>query len=134
MQKHNFLKKIIRLDFVRQRMRVKREYDEPNVRINSLPESIRRRSDTYNAYEMLQAKNKQMEMGGNLSEPIKVLKATWMANSSTWSLIKINYSKGDHVGIIQVIFISFHFEFKKKKNTYFELGENLNIEIPTLIL
>ena len=97
---------------------MKGEYDELNVRINSLPESIMRRSDTYNAYEMLQAKKKQMEMGGNLSEPIKVLKATWMANSShwlgTWSLIKINYSKGDHVGIIQVIFISFHFEFKKK--------------------
>jgi hypothetical protein len=41
------------LDFLRERIRVKRKYDEFNVRINSLPESIRRKSDTYHAHEEL---------------------------------------------------------------------------------
>ncbi|OAY75339.1 Cellulose synthase-like protein D1 [Ananas comosus] len=39
------------------RRRVKREYDEFKVRINSLPDSIRRRSDAYHAREEIQAMN-----------------------------------------------------------------------------
>ncbi|KAF2304732.1 hypothetical protein GH714_037740 [Hevea brasiliensis] len=81
-QKRDFLKNKVRLDFVRERRRVKREYDEFKVRINSLPESIRRRSDAYNAHEELRAKKKQMEMGGNPSELIKVPKATWMSDGN----------------------------------------------------
>lgn len=106
-QKRDFLKNKVRLDFVRERRRVKREYDEFKVRINSLPESIRRRSDAYNAHEELRAKKKQMEMGGNLSEPIKVPKATWMADGShwpgTWSSAETDHSRGDHAGIIQAM-------------------------------
>ncbi|KAF5178485.1 Cellulose synthase [Thalictrum thalictroides] len=54
--KRDFLKNKVRLDFVRERRKVEREYDEFRVRINSLPESIRRRSDAYNAHEELRAK------------------------------------------------------------------------------
>ncbi|XVF22141.1 hypothetical protein REPUB_Repub12eG0148200 [Reevesia pubescens] len=90
-----------------ERRRVKREYDEFKVRINSLPDSIRRRSDAYNAHEELRAKKKQMEMGGNLSDPIKVPKATWMSDGShwpgTWVSAEPDHSKGDHAGIIQAM-------------------------------
>ena len=105
-QKRDFLKNKVRLDFVRERRRVKREYDEFKVRINSLPESIRRRSDAYNAHEELRAKKKQMEAGSNVSEPIKVPKATWMSDGShwpgTWASGDQDHSRGDHAGIIQV--------------------------------
>ncbi|KAJ9187827.1 hypothetical protein P3X46_003243 [Hevea brasiliensis] len=106
-QKRDFLKNKVRLDFVRERRRVKREYDEFKVRINSLPESIRRRSDAYNAHEELRAKKKQMEMGGNPSEPIKVPKGTWMSDGShwpgTWASGETDHSRGDHAGIIQAM-------------------------------
>ncbi|KAI4349706.1 hypothetical protein L6164_010267 [Bauhinia variegata] len=106
-QKRDFLKNKVRLDFVRERRRVKREYDEFKVRINSLPESIRRRSDAYNAHEELRAKKKQMEMGSNVSEVIKVPKATWMSDGShwpgTWSSAEAEHSRGDHAGIIQAM-------------------------------
>ncbi|XP_015892030.2 cellulose synthase-like protein D5 [Ziziphus jujuba] len=106
-QKRDFLKNKVRLDFVRERRRVKREYDEFKVRINSLPDSIRRRSDAYNAHEELRAKKKQMEMGGNLSESVKVAKATWMSDGShwpgTWASGEADHSRGDHAGIIQAM-------------------------------
>ncbi|GMH02590.1 hypothetical protein Nepgr_004429 [Nepenthes gracilis] len=107
-QKKDFLKNKVRLDFVRERRRVKREYDEFKVRINSLPDSIRRRSDAYNAHEELRAKKKHMEMGGILAgSPSKVAKATWMSDGShwpgTWSSAETDHSKGDHAGIIQAM-------------------------------
>ncbi|XP_028781952.1 cellulose synthase-like protein D5 [Neltuma alba] len=106
-QKGDFLKNKVRLDFVRERRKVKREYDEFKVRINSLPESIRRRSDAYNAHEELRAKKKQMELGTNVSEPIKVPKATWMSDGShwpgTWASAEPDHSRGDHAGIIQAM-------------------------------
>ncbi|RWR94241.1 cellulose synthase-like protein D5 [Cinnamomum micranthum f. kanehirae] len=106
-QKRDFLKNKVRLDFVRERRRVKREYDEFKVRINSLPDSIKRRSDAYNAHEELRAKRKQMEMGGNPSEPIKLPKATWMSDGAhwpgTWLSVETDHSRGDHAGIIQAM-------------------------------
>lgn len=106
-QKKDFLKNKVRLDFVRERRRVKREYDEFKVRINSLPDSIRRRSDAYNANEELRAKKKQMELRGNLGNPCKVPKATWMSDGShwpgTWPSAEPDHSKGDHAGIIQAM-------------------------------
>ncbi|CAJ2631962.1 unnamed protein product [Trifolium pratense] len=106
-QKRDFLKNKVRLDFVRERRRVKREYDEFKVRINSLPESIRRRSDAYNAHEELRAKKKQMETGADISELLKVPKATWMSDGShwpgTWSSAEPDHSRGDHAGIIQAL-------------------------------
>ncbi|GLT43166.1 hypothetical protein SLA2020_171360 [Shorea laevis] len=105
--KRDFLKNKVRIDFVRERRRVKREYDEFKVRINSLPESIRRRSDAYNAHEELRAKKKQMEMEENPSESIKVPKATWMSDGShwpgTWASGEPDHGKGDHAGIIQAM-------------------------------
>ncbi|MQL89350.1 hypothetical protein Taro_021919 [Colocasia esculenta] len=106
-QKRDFLKKKVRVDFVRERRRVKRDYDEFKVRINSLPESIRRRSDAYNAREELRAKRQQEEIGGGPAEPIKVLRATWMSDGEhwpgTWSSPGVDHSRGDHAGIIQVM-------------------------------
>ncbi|KAK6120162.1 hypothetical protein DH2020_046068 [Rehmannia glutinosa] len=104
-QKRDPLKNKVRLDFVRDRRRVKREYDEFKVRINALPDSIRRRSDAYNAQTEIRAKKKQMELGVNTSETVKVPKATWMADGShwhgTWLSAEEGHSRGDHEGIIQ---------------------------------
>ncbi|KAK8968527.1 Cellulose synthase-like protein D5 [Platanthera guangdongensis] len=106
-QTRDFFKNKVRLDFVRERRRVKREYDEFKVRINSLPESIRRRSDAYNAHEDLRAKKKHEEISGSLSEQLKVPKATWMSDGShwpgTWSSAETEHSRADHAGIIQAM-------------------------------
>ncbi|XP_050203738.1 cellulose synthase-like protein D5 [Mercurialis annua] len=106
-QKRNVLKNKVRIDFVRERRRVKREYDEFKVRVNSLPESIRRRSDAYNAHEELRAKKKHMEMGSDPLEPLMVSKATWMSDGShwpgTWTSGETDHSRGDHAGIIQAM-------------------------------
>ncbi|KAH6754834.1 cellulose synthase-like D5 [Perilla frutescens var. hirtella] len=108
-QKRDPLKNKVRLDFVRDRRRVKREYDEFKVRINALPETIRRRSDAYNAQAEMRAKKKQIELGLNPSEPIKVPKATWMADGShwhgTWPSGEEGHSRGDHEGIIQIMLV-----------------------------
>lgn len=106
-QKRDPLKNKVRLDFVRDRRRVKREYDEFKVRINALPETIRRRSDAYNAQAELRAKKKAVELGeGGLPEAVKVPKATWMADGShwhgAWPSGEEGHSRSDHEGIIQV--------------------------------
>ncbi|KAK3020559.1 hypothetical protein RJ639_046909 [Escallonia herrerae] len=92
-QKGDPLKNMKKVEFVRERRRVKREYDEFKVRINALPESIRRRSDALNARE-----------GQPLSE--KVSKATFMSDGrqwhGTWSTAEKGHSRGDHEGIVQV--------------------------------
>jgi hypothetical protein len=96
----------VRPDFVRDRRRVKREYDEFKVRINGLAESIRRRSDAYNAHEEIKAKRAQVEMGVDPSLNPKYEKATWMADGThwpgTWSVATKDHSRGDHAGVIQV--------------------------------
>ncbi|KAI0500635.1 hypothetical protein KFK09_018851 [Dendrobium nobile] len=95
----------VRPDFVRDRRRVKREYDEFKVRINGLPDSIRRRSDAFHAREELNAARLHRE---NMDEPIvKIPKATWMADGThwpgTWTQPTTDHSRGDHAGIIQVM-------------------------------
>ncbi|KAG5540206.1 hypothetical protein RHGRI_020437 [Rhododendron griersonianum] len=100
----------MRPDFVKDRRRVKREYDEFKVRINGLPDSIRQRSDAYNAREEIKAMKQQRE-NGNLNdeslETIKVLKATWMADGTHWPGTWVDsapeHTRGDHAGIIQVM-------------------------------
>ncbi|KAH9306381.1 hypothetical protein KI387_010785, partial [Taxus chinensis] len=105
--KRDFTKNKVKQDFVKERRRVKREYDEFKVRINSLPDSIRRRSDAYNAHEEIRAKRAHIEKGGDPTEPVKVLKATWMADGAhwpgTWISADREHSRGDHAGIIQVM-------------------------------
>ncbi|XP_059306742.1 cellulose synthase-like protein D3 [Lycium ferocissimum] len=98
----------VRQDFVKDRRRVKREYDEFKVRINGLPDSIRRRSDAYNAREEIKALKLQRERAGDEPlEPIKITKATWMADGThwpgTWMVTASEHSRGDHAGIIQVM-------------------------------
>ncbi|KAL8534763.1 hypothetical protein ACS0TY_010698 [Phlomoides rotata] len=95
-------------DFVKDRRRVKREYDEFKVRVNGLPDSIRRRSDAYNAREELQAMEEhRLKKEEEPIEAVKIKKATWMADGThwpgTWLNSKTEHSKGDHAGIIQVM-------------------------------
>ncbi|KAF9676416.1 hypothetical protein SADUNF_Sadunf09G0136300 [Salix dunnii] len=94
-------------DFVKDRRKMKREYDEFKVRINGLPDSIRRRSDAFNAREEMKMLKHMRESGGDPLEPIKVSKATWMADGThwpgTWASPASEHSKGDHAGILQVM-------------------------------
>lgn len=96
-----------RSDFVKDRRRVKREYDEFKVRINGLPDSIRRRSDAFNAREEMKMLKHMRESGADPMEPIKVQKATWMADGThwpgTWAAPTGDHAKGDHAGILQVM-------------------------------
>ncbi|XP_021725817.1 cellulose synthase-like protein D3 [Chenopodium quinoa] len=98
----------VRQDFVKDRRRVKREYDEFKVRINGLPESIRRRSDAYHAREEIKAlKLQRQNPTDEPFEVVKIPKATWMADGThwpgTWNHPSPEHSKGDHAGIIQVM-------------------------------
>lgn len=96
-----------RADFVKDRRKIKREYDEFKVRINGLPDSIRRRSDAFNAREEMKMMKHLRENGGNPLEPTKVPKATWMADGThwpgTWTASEPDHAKGDHAGILQVM-------------------------------
>ncbi|KAH7518230.1 hypothetical protein FEM48_Zijuj09G0149400 [Ziziphus jujuba var. spinosa] len=96
-----------RSDFVKDRRKIKREYDEFKVRINGLPDSIRRRSDAFNAREEMKMLKHIRESGGDPMEPIKILKATWMADGThwpgTWAVPSSDHAKGDHAGILQVM-------------------------------
>ncbi|KAI4322043.1 hypothetical protein L6164_021768 [Bauhinia variegata] len=98
----------VRPDFVKDRRRVKREYDEFKVRINGLPDSIRRRSDAFHAREEIKAmKLQRQNREDEPVESVKVQKATWMADGTywpgTWLHPAPEHSKGDHAGIIQVM-------------------------------
>ncbi|XP_052190321.1 LOW QUALITY PROTEIN: cellulose synthase-like protein D1 [Diospyros lotus] len=98
-----------RPDFVKDRRWIKREYDEFKVRINGLPEAIKKRCEKHNSKEEMQAKRLAKENnGGTLpAEPINVTKATWMADGThwpgTWYSPTADHSKGDHAGIVQVM-------------------------------
>lgn len=93
-------------DFVKDRRKMKREYEEFKVRINGLPDSIRRRSEAFNAREEMKMMKHMRENGADPLEPIKVQKATWMADGThwpgTWAKSASDHSKGDHAGILQV--------------------------------
>ncbi|KAL4591793.1 hypothetical protein LXL04_004764 [Taraxacum kok-saghyz] len=96
-----------RIDFVKDRRKVKREYDEFKVRINNLPDSIRRRSDAFNAREEMKVLKSIRESGVDPTEPIKIKRATWMADGThwpgTWANPSKDHAKGDHPGILQVM-------------------------------
>ncbi|KAI4303923.1 hypothetical protein MLD38_039501 [Melastoma candidum] len=97
------------LDFVKDRRWIKREYDEFKVRINGLPEAIRKRCESHNAREEMKEKQLAREKNGGVlpQEPIQVTKATWMADGThwpgTWFAPIADHSKGDHAGILQVM-------------------------------
>ncbi|VAI68781.1 unnamed protein product [Triticum turgidum subsp. durum] len=95
----------VRSDFVKDRRRIKREYDEFKVRINGLPDSIRRRSDAYHAREEIKAMKRQREAAlDDAVETVKIAKATWMADGThwpgTWIQPSAEHTRGDHAGII----------------------------------
>ncbi|KAJ6713085.1 X-BOX TRANSCRIPTION FACTOR-RELATED [Salix purpurea] len=99
-----------RPDFVKDRRWMKREYDEFKVRINGLPEAIRRRSKSFNSMELKKAKSLAREKKGGVlpSEgAVDVPKATWMADGTqwpgTWLDQTTDHKKGDHAGILQVM-------------------------------
>ncbi|KAK8963818.1 Cellulose synthase-like protein D4 [Platanthera guangdongensis] len=101
-----------RPDFVRDRRRVKREFDEFKVRVNGLPDAIRRRSDAFNAREEMKLLRRMKEAAAAGEEhavpvPVRVQKATWMADGThwpgTWAVPAPEHSKGDHVSILQVM-------------------------------
>ncbi|RWR88461.1 cellulose synthase-like protein D4 [Cinnamomum micranthum f. kanehirae] len=101
-------KKQKRPDFVKDRKLVKREYDEFKVRVNGLPDSIRRRSDAFNAREEMKKLKQMRDTGADmLLETVKIQKATWMADGThwpgTWANPGPDHKKGDHPGIIQVM-------------------------------
>lgn len=96
-----------RPDFVKDRRWIKREYDEFKVRINGLPDVIRKRSETYNSKEEAKEKKLAKDQNGGVlpQEPIKFTKATWMADGThwpgTWFNPTADHTKGDHAGILQ---------------------------------
>ncbi|KAM7261529.1 hypothetical protein ACFE04_008896 [Oxalis oulophora] len=98
-------------DFVKDRRWIKREYDEFKVRINALPEVIRKRCDSYNARERRKEKQVPKENNGDdgaePTESSTVPKATWMADGTHWPGTWFNpiadHAKGDHAGILQVM-------------------------------
>lgn len=96
-----------RSDFVKDRRKIKREYDEFKVRINGLPDSIRRRSDAFNAREDMKMLKHLKESGTDPLDAPKVPKATWMADGThwpgTWAIPASEHAKGDHAGILQVL-------------------------------
>ncbi|KAJ0778203.1 putative 1,4-beta-D-xylan synthase [Helianthus annuus] len=96
-----------RADFIKDRRRMKREYDEFKVKINNLPDSIRRRSDAFNAREEIKTLKTIRERGIDPTEPIKIKRATWMADEThwpgTWANPSRDHAKGDHAGIVQVM-------------------------------
>ncbi|GAB2301111.1 Cellulose synthase-like protein D4 [Dionaea muscipula] len=97
----------MRADFVKDRRKMKREYDEFKVRTNGLPDSIRRRSEAFNAREEMKMIKQMRDSGADPTEPIRVQKATWMADGThwpgTWAVPAREHSKGDHAGILQVM-------------------------------
>jgi cellulose synthase-like protein len=90
-------------DFVRDRRWIKREYDEFKVRINGLPDLIRRRSNSLNKKVAHEREADASDSIDNLNPQVK---ATWMADCThwpgTWFVPSPEHSKGDHAGILQV--------------------------------
>ncbi|KAK1326523.1 Cellulose synthase-like protein D1 [Acorus calamus] len=98
-----------RPDFVKDRRWIKREYDEFKVRINGLPDAIRRRSDAFNAREEMKERKLARDRNGGAdpAEPVKFDKATWMADGThwpgTWLASAPDHAKGDHAAVLQVM-------------------------------
>ncbi|KAL3812365.1 hypothetical protein ACJIZ3_013633 [Penstemon smallii] len=99
-----------RADFVKDRRWIKREYDEFKVRINGLPEVIRKRCEMYNKNGEMEERKQIKEKNDGILPPdhkIEVTKATWMADGThwpgTWYHPIPDHKKGDHAGILQIM-------------------------------
>ncbi|TXG58562.1 hypothetical protein EZV62_016391 [Acer yangbiense] len=107
-QKRDPYKNKVHPDFVRDRRRVKREYDEYKIRINNLCDSIQRCSSAYNVQENMKVVRQWRDIIGDESvRTLNIPKATWMADGShwpgTWIVPAPRHSKGDHASVIRVI-------------------------------
>ncbi|KAJ0787651.1 putative 1,4-beta-D-xylan synthase [Helianthus annuus] len=97
-----------RPDFVKDHRWIKREYDEFKVRINALPDVIKKRCEKYDRKENTKDKNlsRQKSDSSASAETVQNSKATWMADGTHWPGTWLNpvadHKKGDHAGIIQV--------------------------------
>lgn len=96
-----------RPDFVKERRWIKREYDEFKVRINGLPDVIKKRCEGLNRKEEReQMKMSKDKSGDGKNDGINITKATWMADGThwpgTWFVPAADHKKGDHAGILQV--------------------------------
>ncbi|KAK3129788.1 hypothetical protein QOZ80_6BG0484740 [Eleusine coracana subsp. coracana] len=95
-----------RTDFVKDRRWIKREYDEFKVRINGLPDLIKRRTNAINKRERKAAKESKSDA--------PVVKATWMADGThwpgTWLDSAPDHAKGDHASIVQVMIKNPHYD------------------------
>jgi hypothetical protein len=80
-------------EFMTDHRRVRREYAEFKLRIDSLSSKIRTRSEAYNSSKQLQADG---------------VRATWMADGTqwpgTWMEEVENHRRGQHTGIVKVFF------------------------------
>ncbi|XP_058106278.1 cellulose synthase-like protein D1 [Magnolia sinica] len=97
-----------RPDFVKDRRWIKREYDEFKVRINGLPDVIRKRCKTLNDRELKKEKMLAQERAGDGPvDVVRLPKATWMADETQWPGTWFDpgpeHKKGDHAGILQVM-------------------------------
>ncbi|KAL9232783.1 hypothetical protein vseg_007852 [Gypsophila vaccaria] len=96
-------------DFVKDRRWIKREYDEFKVRINGLPDAIKKRCDMYNTKEEEPALDRNSSKAESLegSLPREKTQATWMADGThwpgTWYQKAPDHAKGDHAGILQIM-------------------------------
>ncbi|KAM0898443.1 hypothetical protein ACQ4PT_021921 [Festuca glaucescens] len=125
-----------RPDFVKDRRWIKREYDEFKVRINDLPEAIRRRAHAMNARERKIAREKAAASSEAAPAPVK---ATWMADGThwpgTWLDSAPDHGKGDHASIVQVMIKNPHFDV-----VYGDAGDhpyldftNVDVRIPMFV-
>uniref|UniRef100_A0ACD5WYW5 Uncharacterized protein n=1 Tax=Avena sativa TaxID=4498 RepID=A0ACD5WYW5_AVESA len=125
-----------RPDFVKDRRWIKREYDEYKVRINDLPEAIRRRANAMNARERKIAREKAAASSETAALP---LKATWMADGThwpgTWLDSAPDHGKGDHASIVQVMIKNPHYDV-----VYGDAGDhayldftNVDVRIPMFV-
>ncbi|KAK9671518.1 hypothetical protein RND81_12G035700 [Saponaria officinalis] len=96
-------------DFVKDRRWIKREYDEFKVRINGLPDAIKKRCDMFNTKEDDPAleRNPSKAESAEGSLPSEKIQATWMADGThwpgTWYQKAPDHAKGDHAGILQIM-------------------------------
>nr|GMD62973.1 cellulose synthase-like protein D1 [Ipomoea batatas] len=109
-QKNDPTKNKKRADFVKDRRWIKREYDEFKVRINGLPEVIKKRCAMHNKKEEMKEKMAMKDKNGGVIPPGETIdynKATWMADAThwpgTWYEPISDHKKGDHAGILQIM-------------------------------